>query len=134
MLMVGGCCCCCMSALLQFGDQEGVRGVFVALLELLKQKVSRASSIHAESGPGSGVHSAVSYSVSYSVQRCCGVRHQQWRLQLGVLSCVAPTGWHHPRCASAGERCGHSQHLARFPCWAPAGPARGRPALPGESR
>jgi hypothetical protein len=28
-----------VSAVLQFGDQEGVRGVFVALLELLKQKV-----------------------------------------------------------------------------------------------
>lgn len=29
--------CCC-----QFGDQEGVRGVFVAMLELLKQKVGES--------------------------------------------------------------------------------------------
>jgi len=33
------CHCCCYCDPPQFGDQEGVRGVFVALLELLKQKV-----------------------------------------------------------------------------------------------
>jgi hypothetical protein len=36
------CVCAVVPALLfcfQFGDQEGVRGVFVAMLELLKQKV-----------------------------------------------------------------------------------------------
>jgi hypothetical protein len=39
--------CFCI-ACVQFGDQEGVRGVFVAMLELLKQKVRERQHCAAE--------------------------------------------------------------------------------------
>jgi hypothetical protein len=140
-------------AAVQFGDQEGVRGVFVALLELLKQKVSSSSCMGGMVGEGAGgqgrctlmlllicptrVLSAV---CMCSLHQCIymyrsavlpalpsfDIASYLANMLCSVLLCsVMPgsSGGHHPWCTPASKRHRHCQHVHRVPCWTCAGPA-----------
>jgi carotenoid cleavage dioxygenase len=67
---------------LQFGDQEGLRGVFVTMLELLKQRVGILKGVPvAQQGMGTANTSLVYHAgrllalhegdLPYQVRRCC---------------------------------------------------------------
>jgi carotenoid cleavage dioxygenase len=71
---------------LQFGDQEGLRGMFVAMLELLKQRVGILKGVPvAQQGMGTANTSLVYHAgrllalhegdLPYQVRRCCCCNH-----------------------------------------------------------
>jgi hypothetical protein len=76
------CCYAIPCYALQFGDQEGLRGMFVAMLELLKQRVGILRGVPvAQQGMGTANTSLVYHAgrllalhegdLPYQVRRCC---------------------------------------------------------------